>query len=55
MNLYIWEGDDVLTDYTDGMIVAVAENEEDAHKAVLEECPFAKDCIPSDTNESHSV
>jgi hypothetical protein len=47
MNLYIWEGDDVLTDYTDGMIVAVAENEEDAHKAILEECSYAEDSYPA--------
>lgn len=46
MNLYIWEGDDVLTDYTDGMIVAVAENEEEAHKAIYEANPYARGSYP---------
>ncbi len=35
MNLYIWEGDGVLTDYTDGIIVALANTQEEAEAEIL--------------------
>ena len=34
MYLYIWEGEGVLTDYTDGMILAIAPDLETAHKII---------------------
>jgi hypothetical protein len=34
MNLYIWEGDGVLTDYTDGMIVALANTQAEAESVI---------------------
>ena len=34
MNIYIWEGDGVLTDYTDGLIVAVASSLEEAYEMI---------------------
>ena len=37
MNIYIWEGDGVLSDYTDGMIVAVAHSLEEAYRVINEE------------------
>lgn len=35
MKLYIWEGDGVLTDYTDGMIIALANTQEQAEEIIL--------------------
>jgi hypothetical protein len=34
MNLYIWEGNGVLTDYSDGMIIALANTQEQAESIV---------------------
>jgi hypothetical protein len=31
MNLYIWEGEDVLTDYTSGMICTIANSLDEAY------------------------
>lgn len=42
MKLFVWEG--VLTDYTAGMIVAVAPTVNEARKAIKKEI----DCIPDD-------
>lgn len=39
--LYVWEGDGVLTDYTNGIICALADNLEDAHKAIERDCGAA--------------
>ena len=38
MKLFLWE--DVLCDYTSGIMGAVAETKEDAIKALLKECPY---------------
>ena len=38
MKIFYW--DDVLRDYTSGMMVAVAENVEDARKALVSECDY---------------
>ena len=32
--LYVWEGDDVLTDYTNGLICAIADSLEDAYRVI---------------------
>lgn len=42
MYLYIWEGDGVLTDYTSGMIVALAPNLDEAYKAIFSVCDYAR-------------
>ena len=34
MKLYVWEG--VLTDYTDGIMFALANNEDEARKLILD-------------------
>jgi hypothetical protein len=48
MNLYIWKGDGVLTDYTDGMIVALASNLDEANKAIQTKCSYAVDSYNPD-------
>lgn len=34
MKLYVWEGDGVLTDYSDGMIIALANTQEEAESVI---------------------
>jgi len=41
MKLFVWRN--VLTDYTSGMMVAIAENVVEARQQLLAECPY----IPS--------
>lgn len=41
MKLYVWEN--VLTDYTSGMMVAVASNVDEARARLLEECSYIPD------------
>ncbi len=38
LKLFVWE--DVLRDYTSGIVVALAENEEAAFKLVKEKCSY---------------
>jgi hypothetical protein len=38
MKLYVW--DDVLEDYTTGIMFALAESEDDARKQLLAECYY---------------
>lgn len=38
MNIYFW--DNVLIDYTSGIMVAVANSVEDARASILEECSY---------------
>jgi len=41
MKLYVW--DDVLTDYTSGIMFAVAQSLEEARAMLRDECSFADD------------
>lgn len=45
MYLYVWEGAGVLTDYTNGMVVALANNLDEAIKVIeeTEECAVYTD------------
>ena len=47
MKLFVWHGNYVLQDYTSGMICVVAENLEDALKAIEKECSYADGNFPS--------
>lgn len=48
MKLFIWEGDGVLTDYTNGMVVALAPDLETALKKINEVCSWgAYPALPS--------
>ena len=49
MKLFVWEGEGVLTDYTDGMIVAMAQNLERALAAIEKKCSYAKAFPPNPT------
>lgn len=42
MKLFVWEGDGVLTDYTDGMVVALANTLEEAKAAIALEISSLK-------------
>jgi hypothetical protein len=58
MKLFIWEGDGVLTDYTNGMIVAMAPDLEGALQAIKakgECCMGSFPPIPTETVEIGSV
>ncbi len=46
MKLFIWDGDGVLTDWSNGLIVVVAKDIENALKAIKEKCN-ADGCFPS--------
>ena len=46
MKLFIWQGDGVLQDYTSGMIIAIADDLEGAHRAILAECDYCGDAYP---------
>lgn len=41
MNLYVWEGDGVLQDFTSGLICAIANSPEEALQAIQDECSYA--------------
>lgn len=41
LRLFVWEN--VLTDYTDGMMFAVAKNVEEARKKIKETCSYVPD------------
>ena len=44
--IFIWEGDGVLTDYTNGMIVVAAENLEAAHREIEKVCNYCQGSYP---------
>ncbi|HXE51285.1 MAG TPA: hypothetical protein VN663_23100 [Ramlibacter sp.] len=46
MKLYIWEGEGVLSDYTNGMIVALAPDLETAFAKIAEKCDWADGAYP---------
>jgi hypothetical protein len=47
MKLFVWEGDGVLTGYSNGMIVAVAEDLESALNAVAAKCGHCMSSFPN--------
>lgn len=47
MKLFIWEGNGVLTDWSDGMICAIAEDLEGALLAVETKCDYCMDSFPT--------
>lgn len=48
MKLFIWEGDGVLTDYTNGMIVALANDLQEALSAICKICDYGMSSFPND-------
>lgn len=47
LKLFIWEGDGVLTDYTDGMIIAIGRDLEQALKVVEKKCAYCMRSFPT--------
>jgi hypothetical protein len=47
MNVYIWEGPGVLSDYSDGLIVVCAESLETALKQIHEKDDCCNGCFPA--------
>lgn len=47
MKLYVWEGDGVLTDYSNGMVVALAPDLESALNAVAKVADYAMNSFPT--------
>lgn len=48
MKLFVWYGDGVLTDWTNGQITALAPDLEQALKAIEDECNWCMDSFPND-------
>lgn len=48
MKLFIWEGDDVLMDYSSGMICALGNDLQEALSAIRESCDYCMDSFPND-------
>ena len=48
LKLFVWEGEGVLTDYSDGMICVLAESLEEALKLIEHKSATAKRCFPVD-------
>lgn len=46
LKLFVWEGDGVLTDWTDGMICVLAHNHSEALKLIEEKCDFCMSSFP---------
>ena len=46
MKLFIWEGAGVLEDYSNGMIVVMAETLEDAHREIEKVCNYCQNSYP---------
>jgi len=55
MKIFVWQGDGVLTDYTDGMIVAVAADLEEALETIKSSCPHAMGSFPPIPTESVDI
>jgi hypothetical protein len=47
MKIFVWEGDGVLTDYTNGMIVAIAADLESALLAIEAKCDYCMQSFPN--------
>ena len=48
MKLFIWQGDGVLSEYSDGMICALARDLPEALEAIRAAGVFSKDSFPND-------
>ncbi len=46
MKLFVWEGDGVLSDYTNGLIVALAPDLETAFAVIKKECDYCDGSYP---------
>ncbi len=46
LKLFVWEGEGVLTDYTNGMICVLAENLEQALRLIEAKCDYCMDSFP---------
>ena len=46
LKLFVWEGNDVLRDHTNGMICVLAESLEEALKLIEEKCSYAMQSFP---------
>jgi len=46
LKLFVWEGEGVLTDYTDGMICVLANNLEEALKLIEKKCNHCMNSFP---------
>ena len=55
MKMFVWEGDGVLTDYTNGMICAIAEDLDAAHKAIAKNCNYAEGNYPPTPTEVYDL
>jgi len=51
VKLFIWTGDGVLTDYTNGMICAIAPDLESALKAIEVSCNYCSGAFPPSPTE----
>ena len=47
MKIFVWEGDGVLTDYKNGMIVAIAADLESALLAIEAKCDYCMQSFPN--------
>mgnify|MGYP001607825089 CR=1 FL=1 len=47
MKLFVWDGPDVLPDYTSGMVVALAENLEEAWLTIRQKNQWAEGNMPA--------
>lgn len=48
LKMFVWEGDGVLTDYTNGMICVLAYDLEEALKLIRKECDYCMGSFPVD-------
>lgn len=48
LKLFVWEGNGVLTDYTDGMICVLAHDLEEALSLIRKKCSYAINSFPAD-------
>lgn len=48
MKLFVWEGDGVLTDYTNGMIVALGSDLQEALGAIRAKADYCMNSFPND-------
>ena len=47
LKLFVWEGNGVLTDYTNGMICVLAHSFQEAMELIAKESPHSMDSFPS--------
>ena len=48
LKMFIWEGEGVLTDWSNGMIAVLAENHSQALKLIEEKCKYCMGNFPVD-------